>query len=70
MVDKYGIEKTYANKDEYDFDGGEVECCFGRKSICKKAATTTNKYGTPMCEPCLEYSNSPEHIRAMKRWNK
>ena len=24
MADKNGIEKTYANKDEYDFEGGEV----------------------------------------------
>jgi len=25
MPDKNGIERTYANKDEYDFDGGEVD---------------------------------------------
>ena len=25
MVDRNGIEKTYANKGEYDFDGGEVD---------------------------------------------
>ena len=24
MADKNGIERTYANKDEYDFEGGEV----------------------------------------------
>ena len=25
MVDRNGVEKTYANKGEYDFDGGEVD---------------------------------------------
>ena len=25
MADKNGIEKTYANKDEYDWEGGEVD---------------------------------------------
>ena len=25
MVDRNGIERTYANKDQYDFDGGEVD---------------------------------------------
>ena len=25
MVDRNGIERTYANKGEYDFDGGEVD---------------------------------------------
>jgi len=25
MADKNGIERTYANKDEYDFEGGEVD---------------------------------------------
>ena len=25
MVDKNGVEFTYANKDEYDFEGGEVD---------------------------------------------
>ena len=25
MVDRNGVEKTYANKDQYDFDGGEVD---------------------------------------------
>ena len=25
MADKNGIERIYANKDEYDFDGGEVD---------------------------------------------
>ena len=24
MADRNGVEKTYANKDEYDFEGGEV----------------------------------------------
>jgi hypothetical protein len=25
VVDRNGVEKTYANKGEYDFDGGEVD---------------------------------------------
>ena len=25
MVDRNGVERTYANKDQYDFDGGEVD---------------------------------------------
>ena len=25
MVDRNGVERTYANKGEYDFDGGEVD---------------------------------------------
>ena len=25
MADRNGVERTYANKDQYDFDGGEVD---------------------------------------------
>ena len=25
MVDRNGVERTYANKDQYDFDGGEAD---------------------------------------------
>ena len=25
MADRNGVERTYANKDEYDFEGGEVD---------------------------------------------
>ena len=25
MADKNGVERTYANKDEYDWEGGEVD---------------------------------------------
>jgi hypothetical protein len=31
MADINGVEKTYANKDEYDFEGGEVEGPLFRK---------------------------------------
>ena len=31
MADINGVEKTYANKDEYDFEGGEVDGPLFRK---------------------------------------